>query len=242
MEIMILAALLYAFFMVFFLVFFFIGISKNDQQTKSKFSTAVLLFSEIIYTIIGPIIGFARFDMYGPEIPFAKNHVLIIILLVIVASASFWVARLYSKTENPILRIIVSAGMLQGILLCAITTIHFLEFIPLGMMYPFMGFELLSPLFALLILSREFYVYNKKEFDLEDALPYRQEFGMIPIPLKILQTPFLQRIVIYLILLLPFVFLQMLLTFGCGQELDAILKAFTDSVGFVFSHKFPIHD
>ena len=134
------------------------------------------------------------------------------------------------------LRILVSVGLLQGIILCIVTTIHFLEFIPLGIIYPFMGFELLSPFFALLILSREFYLFNKKEFNYDDALPYRQELGFVPIPVKIIQAPFFSRLLIYGALLVPVILIQMLLTYGCGQDIDAIVKAFTHSVGFVFSN------
>ena len=228
-------ALLYGSYTLFFVTLFSLTVWRGDRLSQSRFSIIAMTFSEIIYTVIGPIIGFTRFDEYGPEIPFAKQHVLIIMLLVIVGSASFWIARFTSKTQNPYLRILVSVGLLQGIVLCIVTTIHFLEFIPLGLIYPFLGFELLSPVFALFILSREFYLYNKTEFNYDDALPYRQELGFVPIPFKIIQAPLFSRIVIYGAMLIPLVILQMLFTYGCGQDIDAIVKAFTHSVGFLFS-------
>ena len=217
MKLFLLFAIIYAVYTLFFLTIFSITLWRGERNSKTSFSQIVMLISEIVYTIIGPIIGFARFDEYGPEIPFAKEHILIIILLVIVSSASFWLARLTKKSENPILRILLSVGMLQGIVLCFVTTIHFLEFIPLGIIYPFMGFELLSPFFALLILSREFYLYNSKKFNYDDALPYHNELGFIPIPFKIIQAPIFTRVLIYGAMLIPFVFIQMLFAINVFQ-------------------------
>lgn len=236
MELFFLFAIIYLVYTLFFLSIFSITLWRGDRFSKTRFSLIVMTFSEIIYTVVGPIIGFSRFDEYGPEIPFAKEHILIIIFLVIVSSVSFWIARFTHKSENPFLRILISVGLLQGIALCIVTTIHFLEFIPLGIIYPFMGFELLSPFFALLILSREFYLFNKKEFNHDDALPYRQELGFVPIPFKIIQAPFFNRLIIYSALLIPVILIQMVLTYGFGQDIDAIVKAFTHSVGFVFSN------
>ena len=125
MKLFLLFAIIYAVYTLFFLTIFSITLWRGERNSKTSFSQIVMLISEIVYTIIGPIIGFARFDEYGPEIPFAKEHILIIILLVIVSSASFWLARLTKKSENPILRILLSVGMLQGIVLCFVTTIHF---------------------------------------------------------------------------------------------------------------------
>lgn len=229
-------AILYLVYGLFFLITFIKTIRIGERRPANSFSEVLMVFSEVIFTVIGPIIGFMRFDEYGPEIPFAKQHVLTVILFVIVASFSYWIARFTSKTANPVMRILISVGMLQGIVLCAVTSIHFLTFIPLGIIYPFMGFELLSPVFALFLLIREFYFYNKVEFNYDDALPYREELGFIPIPIKLIQAPIFTRLTIYGLLLLPLIIIQMFLSYGCGQDIDAIVKAYTHSVGFVFSY------
>lgn len=221
---------------IFFLITLFRTIKAGERTPPDSFSEIVMIFTEVIYTIVGPAIGFYRFDEYGHEIPFAKQHVLSIILLVIVSSLSYWIARFTTKTANPVFRILVSVGLLQGIILCAVTSIHFLTFIPLGVIYPMMGFELLSPVFALFLLIREFYFYNRVIFNYDDALPYRQELGFVPIPFKIIQAPIFSRIVIYGIMLIPLIVIQMFLAYGCGQDIDAIVKAYTHSVGFVFSY------
>ncbi|CAN5460891.1 hypothetical protein BH10BAC1_BH10BAC1_09560 [soil metagenome] len=236
MAIFLAAVLVYVIFGLFFLMTYFLTLRNGERKCRNSVSEFIMVFTEVIYTIIGPIIGFLRYDAYGPETPFAKQHVLTVILFVIVSSLSFWIARITSKTANPILRIIVSVGLLQGIVLCFITTIHFLAFIPLGIIYPILGFELLSPVFALLLLSRELYFYNKAVFNYDDAMPYRQELGFTPIPVKIIQAPFIPRMTIYGVLLIILIIFQMFLAFGCGQDIAAIVKAFTHSRGFIFSN------
>ncbi len=235
MLVFLLFGILYVAYGIFFLITHFRTIKAGERRPSDSFSEIVMVFTEVVYTIIGPIIGFLRYDAYGPEIPFAKQHVLTIILFVMVSSLSFWIARFTSKTPNPVLRILVSVGLLQGIVLCFITSIHFLTFIHLGLIYPILGFELLSPVFALFILIREFYFYNKTEFNYDDALPYRKELGLVPIPFKIIQAPVVTRLVVYGAMLFPLIIIQMLFAYGCGQDIDAIVKAFTHSVGFVFS-------
>jgi uncharacterized protein DUF6688 len=225
----------YLSFVIFCIVTPLITIGRKEKSCRNNFSGGLLIFSEIIYTIIGPIIGFIRFDEFRPDIPFSKQHVLIIILMVIVSSASFWLAKLTAKTLNPVVRIIISVGLLQGLVLCAVTTIHFLPFIPNGIMFPALGFELLSPLIAFVLLLREFYFYNRMEVDLDELLPYRKELGFVPLPLQIIQQPLSYRLLIYGGLLIPVVILQVLMAFGCGQDIDALIKAYTHSHGFIFS-------
>lgn len=221
-----------------YVIFLIVNSIKTLVKNKDRSSTVFILISEMIFTIIGPGIGFWRFDKYGSDIPFDKHHVLSIILLVIVSSASFWLAKLTHKNGNPVLRILLSIGMLQGILLCFITSIHFILFIPMGIIYPFFGFELLSPIIALLFLLKEFNFYNRIIFDLDELLPYRAQLGFIPLPIKIMQLPALPRIAVYLTGVVMLLFLEIMIASFFGQDYDSIIKAFTHSVGFIFSKKY----
>src|SRR5687768_15527358 len=117
--------------------------SMLQRKPSSGSGSPLILICEIIFLVIAPAIGFCRFDEYGHEMPFSKHHVLIIILMTIISSASFWIARLNPRNQNPVVRILISAGMLQGIILCFVSSIHFIPFIPLGLIYPVFGFELL---------------------------------------------------------------------------------------------------
>lgn len=225
----------YLVFVIFVITTLLMIFFRSEKRCRNLFSEAVIIFAEILFTIIGPIIGFIRFDEFGPDIPFAKEHVLVVILLVISSSAFYWIARFTNRVTNPLVRIMVSVGLLQGIVLCFFTSIHFIAYFPMGLIYPTLGFELLSPLVALLLLSREFYFYNKTEFNYDEHLPYRKELGFVPIPLKIMQFSFFTRLLIFGTLMIPMVIIQVAFAYGLGQDIDALIKAFTHSHGFIFS-------
>jgi len=235
MELFIVTAIAYVIYALYFLVTYIITLVHREERCRNSFSERIMVFSEIVYTVIGPIIGFARFDEYGSSTPFEKQHVLSIIILVMVSSTCYWIARFTSRSEHPVLRIIVSIGLLQGIVLCFVSTIHFISFIPLGLVYPIIGFELLSPFFAMLLLLRKFYFYNEVQIKFQDPVPNRSQLGVVPLAFKIYVAPFFYRILIYCCLLIPVIAAQVFIAYGCGQDIDAIIKAFTHSRGFIFS-------
>jgi len=235
---MILIGIPYAMFVLLIIVLTLLSLYRGKRKMRTSFGNGLMLFSEIVFTIIGPIIGFFRFDAFQPEIPFAKQHVLIIMLLTFVSVIAFWIARLTQKYTHPLVKIATSVGILQGILLCIVVSIHFIPFYPLGLIFPFFGFELLAPPVALFLLVREFYFNNELEMILPESLPYREELGLIPLPVKIMRLSFGQRIGIYLLLLLFLLGIEIALSLPLGQQMDSIIKAFTHSVGFVFSKNF----
>jgi hypothetical protein len=225
----------YIFFLLFAAITAFINIGRGEKQSRNLFSKALVFIAEIAFTIIGPIIGFMRYDAYQPEIPFSKHHVLTVIILVFFASLSFWIARLSAGNTKPLTRIILSVGMLQGILLCAICSVHFMNYYSNGLAFPFLGFELLSPPMAVILLLREFYFFNRERYELDEALPYRKELGFMPLSHRLLEKTFFQRLPVYAAFLLPFIAAQLVLAYGFGQAPDALIKAFTHSQGFFFS-------
>ena len=225
---------IYLVYLIWVITAVFKSFSRDENSNQNSFNDSLIIFSEIVFTIAGPIIGFMRYDKYGPDIPFAKHHVFSIILLVIAASSSFWLASFTSKNKNPILRIILSVGMLQGIVLCFVVTIHFIPYILSGIIFPLFGFELLSPVMALLLLIRAFYFYNKDEVDLNELIPYHEKIGL-PLPYQLFNMSFSKRIIFYLLLLVPLIAAQVFVAYACGQDIDSLVKAFTHSRGFTFS-------
>ncbi len=236
MELFILLAGLYMAYLIFVIITILMTISRGEKKCRNLFSEWLLIFSEIVFTIAGPIIGFLRFDKFQPDIPFSKQHLPVLLLVVLTSSTSFWLARFTHKTSNLIVRILCSIGLIQGILLCFITTIHFIPFMPLGIIYPWLGFELLSPLIALLFLIREIYFYNKVTIDFSEQLPYRNELGFIPLSYQLFKLPLFKRFVIYIIPAFALLLIQVLIAYGCGQDIDALVKVFTHSQGFIFSN------
>jgi hypothetical protein len=227
--------LLYLLFLGFIIVTIIICLRAGRERCRNLFSETMLVISEVMYTVIGPIIGFMRFDEFGSDIPFAKHHVFSVIIITISSSLFFWISRISMKAPNPLLRIFVSVGLLQGIFFCFITSVHFLAFIPLGVIYPLLGFELVSPLIALLLLIKQFYFYTKVQFDYSEQLPYRNELGFVPVPVKIMESPAFTRFVVFAALVIPMILAQVAFAYGCGQDANALLEAFRDSHGFIFS-------
>lgn len=228
-------AIAYAIIVLTIVVMTLLSIVKGIKKSKTLFAEFFLYFSEVIFTVIAPIIGFMRFDKYQPQIPFSKQHVLSIILLVFVASVSFWSARAVQNTKNPIIKIALSVGMLQGMIICFITTIHFIPFIPLGLTFPTAGFEILSPVVAFFLLLREFYFFNRLPVETNETIPYRTELGFTPLSYQILNFSFTKKLLVYFILFTVLILLQVILASPFGQDFDSILKAYTHSVGFIFS-------
>jgi hypothetical protein len=211
------------------------SVLRTGQEGQSNSSYFILLSAGILFTIIGPIIGFIRFDQYG-DIPFDKRHVLSVMFFVAISSVFYWVAVFMRHNSGALLRMIVSGGLLLGIILCLFCSIHFLNYLHMGLIYPLFGFELLSPVMALLLLSSELYSYNLVQPLPEDLLPYRKELGFVPFPDKVIELPFLKRIPVYLCLSLLIALVAVLLCWIAGQDIDSIIKAFTHSRGFIFSN------
>src|ERR1043166_7340865 len=95
----------YLAFLLFVVITVIMNFSRKERECRNPFSEALLFFSEVLFTVIGPVIGFMRYDTFGPDIPFSKHHVMIIIVLVITSSISYWISRFTLKVANPFIRI-----------------------------------------------------------------------------------------------------------------------------------------
>jgi len=225
---------IYSVYAIYVIITIIISLIRGEKDFRYEFTNLLILISEIMFTTIAPAIGFMRYDQYLPDIPFAKQYVLIIIILVISSSLSFWLSR-FLDTTKPMIKIFLSVGLMQGIILCGVISIHFIPFLPLGIMWSWLGFELLSPIFAFMFLVREFYFLNKSEFNYPELLPNRKELGFIPVPVLVLQQSFIARLFIYFTLTILIIILQVLIGCALGLDIDSLIKAFTHSHGFVFS-------
>lgn len=190
------------------------ALSNYISDPKSAWFTIL----GILFTVISPLIGFARYDEFKPEIPFSPEHVPAVELMVAVSALSYWVSRFYKRELPYVLNLFVRAGMLQGILLCILLTIHFgPEYLINGLAWPTIGFELDAPPIAGLFILYEF-VCNIR---LSDSTAAKKDFawwrGMqwgLPVVLFVVEQA----------LLLPF-----------GLQWNSWLLAFTHSHDFTFS-------
>lgn len=184
---------------------------RNDDELSDW-----MLFLGGLFTSAAPLIGFMRFDTYGSEMPFSKQHVLVIELLVVVSATCYWVSKFFKKTLPPFVNLLLRAGLIQGIILDAVVTVHFVNYMGMGLMFPMYGFELLAPPIAMLFLLYELQCNLKiantgTEFSAEKKI--------------LLQA----GVVLVLILVEQAVLLP------AGSQWHSLVSAFTESKGFVFS-------
>jgi hypothetical protein len=189
---------------------------SNDDES----SEWMILFGAL-FTSIAPLIGFLRFDAYGPDMPFSKQHVTIIELLVIVSAICYWISKLAKKKLHPLANLFLRAGLIQGIILDVIITIHFANYMGLGLMFPFFGFELLAPPMAMLFLLYELECNFKSPKQIPDPVNFTGK--KFPLQLGAVMT---------------LIFVQQALLLPMGSQWDSLVLAFTESRGFIFSSGF----
>jgi hypothetical protein len=191
---------------------------RNKFQNNDESSVWIIL-SGVLFTTLAPMTGFLRFDAFGPDIPFAKPEVLVIEVLVVVSAICYWVSKIFKKNLSPFVNLLLRAGLLQGVILDFIVTIHFANYFGLGLIFPIFGFELLAPPMALIFLLYEFQCNLKstaKEgepaFSIQKNMLF--QFGVVVALIVVEQT-----------MLLP-----------AGFHWNSLISAFTESRGFIFSH------
>ena len=209
------------------------------KMWRSEESPYRLLFTDIIHTVVGPIIGFIRYDEYGPEIPFSKEHVFTIIVLVFVSSVSFWLSRLTRKINTPVQNMLLSIGIFQGMIVCLITTIHFFNFLPSGLAFPMFGFELLTPLIAFFLLLKEFYFVNRYISSIPQTGLIYLKIGRAKISYEVINKLLYYRGFLYPVMAVILIIIEIAIACFFGQDFDSIIKAFTESKGFIFSNDYP---
>lgn len=187
---------------------------RNDDELSGWMITLGMLF-----TSIAPLTGFMRYDAFGPEIPFSKQHVLVIELIVVVSAICYWVSKFAKKKLSPFVNLLLRAGLIQGIILDAIVTIHFLNFMGMGLMFPMFGFELLAPPIAMLFLLYELTCNFRTPKQQADPVFFTDKI----LPL-------------HLAAVIVLVFAQQAVLIPTGSEWNSLVSAFTESKGFIFSH------
>ncbi len=190
---------------------------KNEFSNNDELSGWMIVLGGL-FTSFAPFIGFMRFDAFVPEIPFSKHHVLAIVLLVLVSATCYWVSKFFKKQLSPFVNLLLRAGLIQGIILDFIVTIHFLNYMVAGIMFPMFGFELLAPPIAMLFLLYELHCNFRTPKQTPDPI-LNDENG----------------IVLQFGVVLALIIIQQLLLLPMGFKWNSLMLAFTQSKGFVFS-------
>lgn len=216
---MLLLAIPFVFFFIYTLSFSIITVIRDYKKSKKSTSRDKLILGEILFIIIGTPLGFYRCDEFGSDIPFAKEHMPTIIFISIVSIVCFFITRYSKKKYVGFEKTILNVGLLQGILICLITSVHFALYLPLGIAFPIFGYELATPIISLFLLLNQLYFFNKKN-EIHD---------------KEQKTDLIKKTSFHLLIFCLLVFFEITIATSLGQENDSIIKAYTESEGFLFS-------
>jgi hypothetical protein len=190
---------------------------RNQFRNSDELSKWMIFFGAL-FTSVAPLIGFLRFDAYGSEIPFSKPHVMAVEWLVVVSAVCYWVSVFYKRKLSPFVNLLVRAGLIQGIILDAIITIHFANYLGLGVVFPLFGFELLAPPIAMLFLFYELRC-NTKVSEQNGASEYAAD----------------KKLLLQAGLVIALIVVEQAMLLPAGAHWDSLISAFTESRGFVFS-------
>lgn len=202
----------------------------RQEVVIRKTNTRIVIIT-ILFSLLAPISGFLRYDAYLDEFPFSDAHILTLIFLVVVAMICFWSSKLFKNYLSPILNVLVLIGILQGIILNILLTIHFGFDIILGAIFPFFGYELVAPLVNVFLLLGELYQnhlsfiekYQEKESVSNNLI------------IRFLQGALYRKSFVLFILFFPFYAIQQIILILFGQAPDAIVRVFVETCGFTFS-------
>jgi hypothetical protein len=190
---------------------------SNAADYKNDIRSPLLSIAAFLFLVVSPIIGFNRYDDFRPSIPFERANVLSIEVLVAIASVSFWISRVYKHQLPSWGRILVRAGLLQGVLVSLIISIHFGGYLLNGLIFPLFGFELDAPVIAFFLMSYELNCNMKIDSGLAENAKTRMLIHQ--------SAAFFGLLILQALILLPF-----------GYPVDSILLAFDNSTGFTLSH------
>ena len=188
------------------------------KPIKNDFSHIWSIIFSTIFTTIGPLIGFLRYNLYGSEKPFSEEHVGAVEMIVIVTALCYWLSRIAKERFSPFVNLLIRAALIQGIILDLIVTIHFANYLIMGIIWPTMGFELLAPPLAMLFLIYELQCNFKSSRQKNNPMVSVGENVLLQFGLVIV------LVVVEQAMLLP-----------AGFHWDSLISAFTESKGFVFS-------
>lgn len=197
--------------------------SANNNYHENPKSVMLTIFG-IIFTSLGPLLGFMRYDGFREiGIPFDPKHVFAIELLVFISGISYWLSRFCKYDFPPAVNYFLRAALLQGIILDLFVSIHFIPFYPYGIFFAPLGFELLAPPIAMTFLLYELRCnIGASKYNNSLHLPVQKKIAFQSLALGGL-------VLAQIIFLLPL-----------GFEWNSLILSFTKSHGFIFSSDFEL--
>lgn len=183
--------------------------------------------TELLFIYLFPLSGLLMFyDQTCGERPFDKDSQLTTFIVWAVVVLAYAGSRYFKQRLSPVLLVLVSVGMLVGILFTLIVCIHFSR-IYIALLAPVINLIFLSPLFCfvyLLLETHTLYLYLKA-----DGVPVNQETHVACHAIE-------QRLPsVALFFLTPFLLLVQAILYLLGQKPDSLISQFTNSCDFLLS-------
>jgi hypothetical protein len=213
-----LPAIFYALLLSATVIVLVLSWNKSIRNEFRENPSAWITVFAILFTTLGPLMGFWRYNKFGADCPFDPKHVFAIEIIVIVSAMCYWFSRFFKKEFPPFINGILRAGLIQGIILDFFVTIHFGTYMIRGLVFPLFGFELLAPPMALLFLLYELHC-NIGAGKLRNV-------SLIAVG---------KNVALQCGVLFVMVFAEQAILLPVGFEWNSLVLAFTRSHGFIFS-------
>lgn len=202
--------------------------------------------SDLINTVLVPIIvlciliSFRKYtdrihiptDTFRYHTPIAEKYFLPIFCLYVYSIISFWILKKFSQKLSPILYIFNTAGLIIGIIMNVIILVQLCKnMIDIYVIYIYIIFPLNLTILYLTVLISSYYTFIESE--LGEERKYSNKF-LQKIYETIISGKFMNPV--FFSSILPIFILFQLILILFGQQPDSIIKAFTETSDWTFSH------
>lgn len=128
-----------------------VAFNKELLQKESH----TIVFTETHTTILIPLLSYIQWHLFNRFYDVPYSHLTFISFFVSIAS--FWTSKLFRINVPTPIRYLLRCIILMGLGLCLLSTMYTLQMLQQQLYYPFFGFELLTSIANIFLLSRETY-------------------------------------------------------------------------------------
>lgn len=211
------------------------SISLSFKLQEEMPLNGLMIFLEISFTVIAPLLGFWRYDDFGPERPFAAQQLFTLQFITWASVIAYWTSR-FAKHHLPnYANMLLMALIFQGFILNLVLIAHFGSWVMMGFIFPMLGFELVAPYLNLLFLGRELYNNHLHSKSANFLKIKHTTAGKVEKILAISSFP--QKIALAFVGFLMFLSVEVGISMVFNQKPTALIEVFTNSIGFTFSTK-----
>src|SRR4051812_3832896 len=217
----------FSIFSLILVIYTIVVLIKNDS---GHYRMGKIL-SEFIFILALPPIGIYITNDKCGEHPFQNGSLPTAYLLWSFFALAYYTSRFFKEHLPPIPLLIVCGSLLSGFMYCAILTIHFSPFAA-GIIFPFYGLLLLTPVLCFLFILREIIALNRYFRSRFEAMNINNANKNLTVFFQYL-SKYNHLYSIYLAA--PLLLILQALLYLFRQAPDSIISQFTESCGFLLS-------